>query len=194
MPYHLNLVKKNELCQWERDDYYLLKYFPWKSGMHNDATYFILDFKENNTKAVNDAINLFIRMFKNMTHLLRDIYRCKYIVSIPSHAAGKSNTPCERVCATLAEEYTWLAYIPDTLIRIEGVAKSARSSSSKRPTSEDHLRTIKYNGPKLKASDCSFIMIDDVFTLGQTSSACREIIIKSTNCRKVVGIFLGRTQ
>lgn len=194
MPYDLNSVKKNELNQWEGDDYYLLKYFPWRSGRHNDATYFILDFKENNSKAVTDATNMFVLAIKSKTKLLRDIYRCKYVVSIPSHDTGKSNIPCERVCEALSEQFSWLIYIPDGLVRTEDVAKSARSTSSQRPTSEDHIRTIEYNGPKIKANDCSHIMIDDIFTLGRTSSACRKIIMKSTKCNKVVGIFLGRTQ
>ena len=150
MPYDLNLVNKNELHQWEGDDYYLLKYFPWRSGKHNNATYFTLDFKENNSEAITDATNLFILVIKCKTKLLRDIYGCKYIVSIPSHAAGKRNIPCEKVCEALSEQFTWLVYIPDALVRTEDVAKSARSASSQRPTSEDHLRTIEYNGPKLK--------------------------------------------
>jgi hypothetical protein len=193
MSYNLVSVKKYLLSQWEEDNYFILKYFPYHSEQRNDATYFILDFKERDPKAIADASNFFISAINDNEEILKNKYHCKYVMSIPSHDAQNTKSPCEDVCATISEN-TWLIHVPNGLVRTQDVAKSARSPGSQRPNKAAHLKSISYNGQIKKDGDFGILMIDDVFTLGNTSSACREIILTKSKCQKVVGIFLGRTQ
>lgn len=192
MPYNLRLVKKSIIAEWSGNDFFLLKYSPIRVG--NDATFFILDFKENVDSAVEDAIEMLIPRFKDMEERLRDQFGCRYIVSIPPHAAGRSSVPCERVCAALAHQYGWLTHIPDALVRSENVRKAARSPTGQRPTTEDHVRTIYFGRRDLKIGNRGIIMVDDVYTTGSVSGACRAVIKSATGCPRVIGVFLGRTQ
>ncbi len=38
------------------------------------------------------------------------------------------------------------------------------------------------------------LLMDDVRTQGNVSSACRDILIEKSGCKRVIGIFLGRTE
>jgi len=187
-------IRKNILCQWDGDDFYVLKYFSKRSGLANSVTSLILRFKENDEAAVTAVIQLMTTEFERIEATLRDERLCRYIVSIPSSTAKRSNVPCERVCRALAKKFDWLTHVPDALIRGETVQKSAFAAPGERPDYEEHIRTIKYNAGTLHLNKESFIMFDDVKTRGETSRACREILAKATACKAVIGVFLGRTQ
>jgi len=187
-------IRKNLLCQWDGDDLYVLKYFSKRSGLANPVTSLILRFKENDEAAVTTVIQLITTEFEKIEVTLRDERLCRYIISIPSSTAKRSNVPCERVCRALAKKFDWLTHIPDALVRIETVQKSAFAAPGERPDYEEHMRTIKYKASSLHLNKESFIILDDVKTRGETSRACREILIGATGCKTVVGVFLGRTQ
>lgn len=187
-------IHKNLLCQWNGDDFYVLKYFSKRSGLSNPVTSLILRFKENDEAAVTTVIKLMTTGFEKIEVTLRDERLCRYIVSIPSSTKESSNVPCERVCMALAKKFDWLTHMPDALVRIENVQKSAFAAPGERPDYEEHMRTIEYKGSPLHLTKESFIILDDVKTRGETSRACREILVKATGCKAVIGVFLGRTQ
>lgn len=187
-------IRKSLLCQWDGDDFYVLKYFSKRSGLANSVTSLILRFKENDEAAVTTVIQMMTTEFERIEATLREERLCRYIVSIPSSTAKRSNVPCERVCRALAKKFDWLTHIADALVRIETVPKSAFAAFGKRPDYEEHVRTIKYNADTLHLNKESVIMLDDIKTRGETSRACREIITEATACKAVIGVFLGRTQ
>lgn len=194
MAHDLNKIKQYLLDQWQGDDYYLLQYFPRRSGASNEATDLVIAFKENEEPALVIAEQLLLSAFERMESLLKDEHLARFIVSIPSSRAGGTNEPCERVCRTLARRFDWLTHIPKALVRVETVPKSARAAPGQRPDYSEHLRTIQYKGPALALADQSMIMLDDVLTRGETSRACRSILNTATSSKMVLGAFLGRTR
>lgn len=178
------------LWRWERDDYYVLSYPPKRR--RTIVTDFILDFKNNNEEAVALATELILEAIKKMEPVLKKS-QCKYIVSIPPSTAGKSNVPCERVCQVVAREFEWITHLPKALRRTKSVRKSAFAPPGNRPTYDDHKKSIEYAGT-VRAQGESFIILDDVITQGNVSSACRDILREERMCKRVIGVFLGRTE
>jgi predicted amidophosphoribosyltransferase len=82
--------------------------------------------------------------------------------------------------------------LPKALERMETVQKAAWARPGKRPTYDDHLRTITYVGPTLN-KEAAVVMFDDVITMKNTSSACREILRSSQGIESAKGIYLART-
>lgn len=194
MEYNLELVHKDLLCQWEGPEFCLLKYHSKHSGHFGDTSRLILDFKENNTEAVTIAVSLLLSAFDSMVDVLRDRRFCRYIVAVPPSSAGKPRASSERTCSEIAEHYTWLEHISAALARVESVQKSAYSYPGQRPSCDDHIRTIRYEGPSLDLRGQSVLVFDDVLTKGRTIAACRRILREATDCRSVFGVCLGRTQ
>jgi predicted amidophosphoribosyltransferase len=195
MAYNRGLVLENFIGNLYGNDYFLLKYYSKRSGNANCASSFILDFKESKGSAVIQAAVLFKYIINKNTSFLKETCRCKYIVTAPSHLMAENRTsPCEQVAAILSTQFDWLIHIPKALIRTENIKKAASCRCGQRPTVADHLRTIRFNGPELNVREWSFILLDDVYTRGDTSSACRIILERATRCNRIMGIFLGRTQ
>jgi predicted amidophosphoribosyltransferase len=172
-----------------QDDYYVLSYPPKRR--RTIATDFILDFKNNNEEAVTIAAELILAGVKKIEPILKQ-YLGKYVVSVPPSRAQRLNIPCERVCMAIERDFDWLRHLPGALRRTTGVRKSAYAQPHERPTYEDHLQSIEYSGA-VRATGKSIVMLDDVRTQGNVSSACRDILVEKTGCQRVIGIFLGRT-
>jgi predicted amidophosphoribosyltransferase len=180
--------------QWDGDNLSIFEYIPWRRrGKVNDITFLLLDFKENKPAAVNEIQSVMLQAFAGWEGKFRRAFRCKYIVSVPSSSSEYANIPCEQICAALAEQFRWLTYLPEALKRIETVPKAARAASGERPDYTTHRRTIRYTGPPLHIPTETIIMVDDILTRGATSDACRDILQQATGCKRVIGLFIGRT-
>jgi predicted amidophosphoribosyltransferase len=190
--YDAKQIESGRLCVREEDNYFLLEYPP-KRRM-TDVSKLIWDFKENQPQAIKAMLEILMPQFYKWEKRLRDKDRCRYVVTIPGHARGKVNLPCEAVAETLAGELPWLQHLPYSLRRIKTVAKASHAGSyGERPKYEDHIQSIRYSGTKVSSAE-GILMMDDVFTTSETSMACRDILIEGSGCGMVVGLFLGRTQ
>ncbi len=173
-------------------DYILLSYPPTRRM--NDVTKLILDLKENQPQAVRKVLELLLPEFTKWEKQLRDVDRCRYIICIPGHEKGKINLGCEAIAAEIASRFTWIRHLPDVLQRTKTVRKAATAGSAEeRPEKSDHMKSIAYVGPKLVATD-SVLVMDDVLTMSNTSSACRDILLRDGKCKHVIGLFMGRTE
>ncbi len=189
--YNASEVQKAMLASRIGDDYFLLAYPP-KRKM-NDVSKLIWDLKENQPQAIAMVISLLVPVFKKWEAQLRDVDRCRYIISIPGHEKGKINLGCEAIAGELTSRFTWLKHFPDALRRTRTVAKASTAASAEdRPGHSDHMKSIAYFGPRLPATE-SIIMIDDVLTRSDTSGACRDILIRDSKSKHVVGLFMGKT-
>jgi predicted amidophosphoribosyltransferase len=183
-------IASTALWRWERDDYYVLSYPPKRR--RTLATDFILDFKNNNEAAVTFAAELILTAVKKIEAILKE-HLVQYVLSVPPSGAGHFNIPCERVCMAIERDFDWLTHLPGALRRTTSVRKSAWSAPYERPTYDDHRRSIEYIGA-IRAPGKSILMLDDVRTQGNVSGACRDILIEKSKCKRVIGIYLGRTE
>ena len=190
MRYDRKEIASTALWQWEGDDYYVLSYPPKRR--RTIATDFILDFKNNNEEAVTIATELIIAAVKKIEPILKE-HHCKYIVSVPPSGAGRTNLPCERVCAAIEQQFDWVKHLAQALRRTKSIRKSAWALPFQRPTYDDHRNSIEY-AEAVPSAGKSMIMLDDVITQGNVSGACRDILIEKSGCKRVIGIFLGRTE
>jgi hypothetical protein len=173
------------------DDCFLLAYPP-KRKM-NDVSKLIWDLKENRPQAIAKIMSLLLPAFKEWEPQLRDADECPYIISIPGHAKGKVNEGCEAIAAGLAARFDWLKHLPKALRRTRTVAKASTAASvQERPGYSDHMESISYFGPAVAPAE-SIIMMDDVLTRSDTSRACRDILMRDSKSRHVVGLFMGKT-
>jgi hypothetical protein len=190
--YDAKQIESGRLCVREGDDCFLLEYPP-KRRM-TDVSKLIWDFKENQPQAIKAMLEILVPQFYKWEKRLRDKDRCRYIVTIPGHSRGKLNLACETVAETLAGTFPWLQHLPSSLRRIKTVAKASYAGSyGERPKYDDHIQSVRYSGTKV-SNDEGILMMDDVFTTSETSTACRDILVKGSGCGIVVGLFMGRTQ
>ena len=173
---------------------YLYQYVSKRSGMPNETTQLILNFKGRNPEAVNRIKEGMIEQVASMVPYLRDRLRCRYLVSLPSSSKGGLNRPCEDVCVALAAKFPWLTHLPGALERTTAVQKSAYAYPGHRPGYQQHKDSIRYaRVPVVRASHQTIIIVDDVITRGETSGACRDILMQATKCERVFGLFAAKT-
>lgn len=175
------------------DDISLLAYQPVSSYGKNEKNKLILSFKDNHTTAVQYVTDIVLQLFTKNEKMYQHELGFRYVVSIPSSTAGRTNAPCERICSVLAQRFSWLTHIPHALERVQSVLQSHRVRYEERLKCFQHMQTIQYTGPALHIPNESFVMLDDIITFGETSKACRRILKRETECKRVIGLFVGRT-
>ncbi len=177
----------------ETETMFLYEYIPWRlTKRRNEITGLILDFKNDYPYAIEKVKADMILAFGQMAMVLKEQWQCRYIVAIPSSRAGIRNEPCEQVCEALASVFPWLTYLEGALERVSSVPKSSRSEPGMRPNYATHFNSIRFT-QKIDATGKTIIMLDDIITRGETSKACRDILLSATCCRSVLGLFVGKT-
>lgn len=192
MAYDADAVWAEFHPKWHKDNEQNLSVLPYppKYRGPNDVTHFILAVKRGEPKAISIAAEMIVRTIRQCSNVL--CRECRYILTIPGHLQDSRNTACEAICQVVARRFPWLEHLDHGLRRIESVTKSAFAGPGNRPTYDDHRRTIRYNGPQGVLKNRGVILLDDVYTLGSTSDACRDIL-RAAGAQTVVGLFIGRT-
>lgn len=190
MKFERKSIEDTALWKWSGDDFYVLSYPPTRRRTH--ITDFVLAFKNNNNEAIAVATQLVSAAIQRIEPVLKRM-DCRYVVCIPPSTAFKTNSPCETVSRAIATQFKWIEHLPGALRRTKSVPKSALAAPGERPTYDDHRKTIAYVG-KPNNTEHSIIMLDDVITRGTVSEACRDILIEEANFKRVIGVFLARTE
>jgi predicted amidophosphoribosyltransferase len=186
-------IRASIIGEWDGADFYVLPYRSKRSGLNNEVTDFILDFKKNWASQVALSSSIVVETLAQHEKRLKHTFHCEYVLAAPSSRRGFAGIPSESVCAAIARRFG-LAHLRSSLERTVTVPKSAYAAPGERPDYERHLETIKYVGPDLNLRGKGVILFDDVYTRGETSSACRTILKNAARCSYVIGVFLGRTQ
>lgn len=191
MSYSQEELNARLLLERQQRDFFIFRYAPVSSEEANDATRLILDFKENRDEAVALGVQIVTEVLTEREEFFRGEEDEVYLVVIPSHSAGRPNVAGERLCSKVAGQVRWVHYVPHALRRVTTVTKSATAPPGQRPGYLEHKRSIIYSGPTSLGK--RVIMFDDVYTRGDTASACRDILRENAGCQVVFGLFLGRT-
>src|SRR4051794_36820403 len=93
--YPAALIEAGRLDAWEGDDYAILRYHPKRvtGGVTDTPSQILLDFKSGVALAESRMQALAIESIATLTAELRDERRCRYILALPSHTAGRSGGP-----------------------------------------------------------------------------------------------------
>ena len=177
---------------WTDDsDYALLKYVARNRG-GSVATDLIIQFKEDNPDAISTVKSLYLNVITADIDFWKNQLNIKYVFCIPHSGTDVLNTSCEAVASALDNKFEWIHHIKHGIRRTTDVTKSAQTRN--RPTATDQQRSLAFNvSPFYRFYGGKILLIDDVVTLGATSTACKAILNTEIPKAIVYGFFLGRT-
>lgn len=158
--------------------------------MYMDSRDVVLDFKDGHPAAVAEVLAWFRGTMKQIAGEVRQ-RGCRYLVAAPRHTPGPARASAEELCRQLAAAVPGLEHLPGALVRARAVTSGYHDGQ--RSSEAQHLATIRYAGPDLGLEPGGFLLFDDVFTSGATSSACRQVITRATRATSVTAIFITKT-
>jgi len=152
----------------------------------------VLGLKRGDEEARDLVAGALIRTVGSNQVYLRDVRNVRYVVPLPGHAPGGTNSGMIKVLADrLAAAFPWLR-VAAGIERTRPVQKSSLAAPGKRESVQSHFESFGWVGDPIEANE-SVLLLDDVITLGHTSAAARKLIMASTSCRSVLGLFVART-
>ena len=187
-------IGRQRIDFWDEDNLSLslFRYRPGKSGQTDEATQFILRFKESDSACLPVALMQVYEALGRFSEDWKCELGCRYIVPVPSHLAHEVSPSSKLVCRFIAKMFPWLQYPEDLLFRKESVTPAHLAYLGRRPTSTEHFESLGCNKADLEGA--GVILFDDVRTTGDTSQACKRRLQLDTRCGEVVRLFLGRTE
>jgi predicted amidophosphoribosyltransferase len=94
------------------------------------------------------------------------------LVTVPGHVANPVREPLEELSRLLAGLLPGVRHQPGALRRTATIRRSA--AAVKRPSVGEHVQTLTLR--KLQPRQC-VILVDDVFSFGRTTDACRALVL-----------------
>ncbi len=169
--------------------FYIRPYIPKYRRLLDDFSDLIEWFKDLSRypeKVKRDLIDYFAEKLVKIAN--KNSIKPDIVIPIPSHRAGKISEGLRLLASELstrlnAENYT------GALVRIIDVRKSSWSSYSERPSFEEHYKSLKV---VRNVSGKTVLLIDDVYTLGNTSRAATKRLFE-TGAKDVCLFTLART-
>jgi predicted amidophosphoribosyltransferase len=174
--------------RWDGNLCFALDYVSGCAGTNDPRRTLIRAFKRDEGWAL-DAARLVLRpaLLEREDRLIRNS-PIRWLVPLPGHLAGPAGLPLDRLCRDLASDVPWLVYLPGLLVRSRTIRQSSASES--RPTVDEHRDSLRWRGARITGS---VIMIDDVYTHGRISMACRQLLTEA-GTRDIVLGCLSLTQ
>jgi predicted amidophosphoribosyltransferase len=157
--------------QWDGDHFFALDYPTGLGNAGEDRRVLVRAFKAADPGALRAARRLFLGgLLARERQLCRG--RSRYLlVPVPGHRLGPAGAPLHRLCVELGSAMPWLVYDANLLVRKRHIRQS--STSAFRPTIQEHLDSLACTHA-IRANPV--IMVDDVFTFGRTSDACKQVL------------------
>jgi hypothetical protein len=186
-------IGRKRIDYWSEDNLSLslFHYLPGKSGQTDEATRFILRFKECDSAILPVALMQVHSAVENHLERWKSEFGCRYIVPVPSHLAHEVSPSSKLMCRFIVQTLPWLTYPEELLFRTESVTPAHLAYPGQRPTSTEHFQSLGCD--KVDLDGAGLILFDDIVTTGDTSQACRRRLQKDTRCGDVLRLFLGKT-
>ena len=157
--------------RWNGPDFFLLDYIPGPEGRGDPGRKLVRNFKAGDVLAAHVAANLVgAALLQRESRLLSGSSHW-WLVPAPGHVAGPAGPSLDHLCRELSATIPWVVYRPGLLLRTRQIRQSSNSVS--RPSVAEHLQTLRWTGGHI---DYPIMMVDDVYTLGRTSKACRLVL------------------
>ena len=167
---------------WDGNSCFALDYVPGHAGNDDPRRMLIRAFKRNEAWALDAARLVVLSALLEREGGLARSETPRLLIPLPGHLAGPAGHPLDRLCRGLADNLPWLVYRPGLLVRSRSIRQS--STSSLRPTVAEHLESLCWHGGRITGS---VIMIDDVYTHGRISTACRQLLTEAGTRDIVLG-------
>ena len=168
----------------------------------------ILDYKDDNFDFVIDEFTgdmiKFIEFFSNFG--LDSNFDKLYLIPIPSSTRERDKNSSMKKSINIIEnkfqegllnfnENHEIEIVNGNGYLIRYIDIPPAHLSDKRPTYNDHIRTIKFNGKNISNSiNSAFLLMDDITTSGTIMKACENILVKNGIYRDNIYKFaIGRT-
>lgn len=110
------------------------------------------------------------------------------LIPIPGHLPRTRPTGPELICRQLVRLLRGTDFLPNVIVRTAPIRSSA--TAAVRPALAEHLGSLGCTG-LLRCDEV--VLVDDVFTVGRTSAACRELLIDA-GARRVLIACVARTR
>ena len=179
---HIDRALEPRPRQWHGDYFFALTYLPGPTNAADPRRQLVRGFKAGHQTSLHRARNVLLAGLMQSEPLMSRDKGGWLLVPMPGHVAGPASFPLQHVGDHLASQLQWLRFQPNLLVRTRTIRQS--STTDLRPTFNEHLGTLGWTGPPI---DAPAIIIDDVYTLGRTSAACRQILMDAgASCVVVV--------
>jgi predicted amidophosphoribosyltransferase len=186
-------ISRKRIDFWDEDNrsLSLFRYEPGKLGRSDEATQFILCFKDSGSACLSSACVQVYEALGKFSEDWRHQFDCRYIVPVPSHLAHEVSPSSMLMCNFIAKMFRWLQYPEGLLFRKKSVPAAHLADPGQRPGVTKHFQSLRCS--KADLAGAGVILFDDVRAPGNTSQACRRRLQQDTKCGEVVRLFLGRT-
>jgi predicted amidophosphoribosyltransferase len=186
-------VCRKRIDFWDEDNrsLSLFRYEPGKLGRSDEATQFILCFKDSGSACLSTACTQVYEALGKFADDWRREFDCRYIVPVPSHLAREVSPSSKLMCGFIAKMFLWLQYPEELLFRKDSVPAAHLAYPGRRPSVTEHFQSLRCS--KADLAGAGVILFDDVRATGNTSQACRWRLQQDAKCGEVVRLFLGRT-
>ncbi len=173
--------------------YYGYNYYPKRRYGWTEESQKILDYKDGKENAVEEMTDDFSKIIASITNKSTNPYVA--LVAVPTSKVNKTSSVRKSI-TRIAKRYGRTFDCGDMLVRNTNILSAHEAGGfCYRPTRQMHIDTISFNKPEvfggnITYSNTTFILMDDVCTLGTQLSACEEILMKNgvppQNIKKVV--------
>lgn len=169
----------------------LFPYFPTRLRPQDEISNEILAFKDGN----RDTIKTIFKIIESLSkQAKRNLFQNSIIVVVPPSKIKKNfKTPCHKLAKMILFEYGKAYSITDgTKYLYRYIDKKSAHQGGSRSV-QIHLDTIKslvFGKPEIQRK---IIIIDDIFTTGNSMEACRQILSKKFLYSDFFFLTIGRT-
>ena len=188
------------------DSFALFGYVPRRGNPTDDEAYvnkFIIAFKEKEPDAVAAAVTLITEALAHENFRISEGYSPQYLIAAPSSKAGLGSPAANTLISMITAQKTPPVQVKAKQLVLRSKYYFQRHTALDTPSHqekkeiEDHLATIQIvtdiDAPEDDEYILRLLIIDDVYTRGNTFAACKELMLDADSRSSIGGLFIAKT-